>query len=385
MIKVLIQQPVIPAYRVAVFSALADRADLACEVHASMQAPGCPDTCSDEFAFAFHAHPCRTLWNGAAFWQAGLGIPSHFGPGDVLVASGNPRFLSTLRLILQAKRRRLGIVWWGHGWSASSKPLRASPRRVLMRLLADAWLLYTQQEVERYEALGFASNRLFAANNTIDCSPMDAAIGLWEGPRGEEFRVRERIEKNRMLLFCGRLTEKPGLGKALEALALLLARDSRYTLVVIGDGPERAGLERVAQQLGIGDRVRWLGALYDEGELAPWFLSAACFVYPGAIGLSLLHAFAYGLPVVTHDDAATQCPEFAALRDGHNGRTYRHGSVENLAQAIQSLTERPDLRDEMGRHARETMRRNYSIERMVESFHRAIRGASSLALRRRSK
>ena len=45
------------------------------------------------------------------------------------------------------------------------------------------------------------------------------------------------------------------------------------------------------------DLVGDLGSIYDEIELAPWFLTADAFVYPENIGLSILHAFGYGLPV----------------------------------------------------------------------------------------
>ena len=64
------------------------------------------------------------------------------------------------------------------------------------------------------------------------------------------------------------------------------------------------------------DSIRWLGALYEQEVMAPWFLSAKVFVYPGYIGLSIMHAMGYGLPVITHDNMDNQSPEVAALRNG---------------------------------------------------------------------
>ena len=63
--------------------------------------------------------------------------------------------------------------------------------------------------------------------------------------------------------------------------------------------PELPALQSIAEELDVEQYVRWLGSIYDEAQLAPWFLTADAFVYPGAIGLSVLHAMGYGLPVVT--------------------------------------------------------------------------------------
>lgn len=135
-----------------------------------------------------------------------------------------------------------------------------------------------------------------------------------------------------------------------------------------------------AEKYGVSDNVRWCGALYGDDQVAPWFLSAAAFVFPGPIGLSLLHAFAYGLPVVTHGDPAFHGPEFLALRSGWSGLVFRRGDAHDLAAKLQLLLEDTPMRLEIHQNALKTVRENYSLEAMIDRFVRAVQRASALSM-----
>jgi glycosyltransferase involved in cell wall biosynthesis len=107
----------------------------------------------------------------------------------------------------------------------------------------------------------------------------------------------------------------------------VISRHPDLLWCVIGDGPERKALEEQALRLGITWHVRWLGTIIDEAELAPWFLSSQALVHPNGIGLSLLHAFGSGVPVVTQGDAATHGPEFDAFTAGETGFLHERGII----------------------------------------------------------
>src|SRR5690606_13649781 len=63
------------------------------------------------------------------------------------------------------------------------------------------------------------------------------------------------------------------------------------------------------------------------------------FVYPGGVGLSVLHAMAYGLPVVVHDDRWRHMPEVAAFYRAGSGKTFAPGNSQSLASAILEVLE----------------------------------------------
>ena len=177
---VYIVQPVIPHYRLGLFNALAgiDRFDV--KVHASQNIPGAPSSVPDLPAWGDASHECLDLFGRRLFWQRGLTLPIDLGQGDVLILNGNPRFLSNIPLALCARRRRAGIIWWGHGWSSTSKPWRAAIRYRLMGV-ADVVLLYTEDEVRALSTEVVTNRTVLALNNTLDAAPIDREIVVYTG------------------------------------------------------------------------------------------------------------------------------------------------------------------------------------------------------------
>jgi glycosyltransferase involved in cell wall biosynthesis len=378
----MVVQPVVPHYRVPFFRQLLGDTNLDVEIHASMAIPLSEDPVSVGWTDRrlVTDHRCLAFFGGRVFWQCGLHLGAHYERGDVVVLSGNPRFLSNLPLLVAAKKRGVAVVWWGQGWSATSSPMRTAVRRWLMRL-TDIVLVYSEPEAAELVALGFDPVRVFSANNAIDQEPLCRAKATVSRAVLATFQEANDLLGRRVLLFCGRLTVKCQLEVALAALRLVQQADPTVALVVIGDGPHRDRLQELASSLGLGDGVRFVGAVFEEAELAPWFMSAEVFVYPGAVGLSLLHAFGYGLPVITHGNRKHQMPEFHALSPGANGLVFAEGDVKSLAGAIMQLLASRGLRATLSAGARATVATGYSLAEMTSRFVCAVRRASARAAR----
>lgn len=372
---VLVVQPVIPLYRQPLFEALAARGEFDIAVYSSREAKGGPPSIVDVPKWGDTSHHCLTFLGGRFFWQRGLRLPHGFGVGDVLVLNGNPRYLSGLWLAIKARRRGAAIIWWGHWWSATSVRWRAAIRFKLMSI-ADVLFLYTEAEARVAAARWPGRKAMIGLNNTLDTSPVVRAALRWSDERLRAFSAEQALSDKKVLLFCGRLRSDPSteLDVVIRALAILREqdRDDRHLLVIIGAGEQRVELETLADSLGVSDRIRWLGPIYDEEGLAPWFMSALCCVLPGSIGLALIHAFAYGLPVITHSEERLQNPEIAALRPGENGMTFQRGNALALSQQILRFSSEPDLRRRLSDAARQTVQTDFSFERMVDRFAEGI-------------
>ena len=133
-----------------------------------------------------------------------------------------------------------------------------------------------------------------------------------------------------VLVYAGRLTEQKDPALLLDAVALVRAQ-RRLRLVVLGEGPLRAGLESRARRLGIDADVGFAG--YAANPL-PWIARAACLVLPSryeGLGNVLVEALACGTPVV-----ATDCPHGPAeiLLGGRLGALVPVGDPAALAAAI---------------------------------------------------
>ena len=181
------------------------------------------------------------------------------------------------------------------------------------------------------------------------------------------------------MLFVSRLEAANRVDLLLEAAAKLRERVPGLTVAVVGKGPELEALRAQAQRLGLGERARFPGAIYDEEQLGGWFAAATVFCYPANIGLSLLHAMGYGVPVVTGDNIAAHNPEIEALRDGVNGLLFRDGDAADLAEKLARVIGDADLRRSMSEAALRTTSEEFTVERMVDGLEAAARFAAARA------
>ena len=152
----------------------------------------------------------------------------------------------------------------------------------------------------------------------------------------------------------------------IDAFALVIVREPRARLVVIGDGPEHAALERRLQERGLRNSVQLLGALQDDGAVRAWYNRASVFCLPSeqeGFGIVFLEAMASGLPVVSTRAAAI--PEVVLA--GEVGLLVPPRDPSALADALLRLLQDPPLRARL-REAGRLHARNYSWERVADRF-----------------
>lgn len=149
--------------------------------------------------------------------------------------------------------------------------------------------------------------------------------------------------------YVGRIDAEKRLDELIGALAILV-REQPVQLVLAGTGTQRSRLERLASQLGVADRVHFLGYVPDD-QLLSVFGAADVFCMPGVAELqsiSTLEAMASGLPVVVAD--AVALPHLVAANT--NGRLFRPGDTADLANALGAVLASEQKRREMGAASR---------------------------------
>jgi glycosyltransferase involved in cell wall biosynthesis len=162
------------------------------------------------------------------------------------------------------------------------------------------------------------------------------------------------------VLYVGRLIDAKGVHVLLEALATLVG----VTALVAGDGPAREALEAKAQELGLGERVRFVGWITPERR-ASLFGGSRLLSLPslwdepfGIVGVEALGA---GLPVVASDAGGVS----SWLDDGRTGTLVPRGDSAALAGAINALLRNDELRRRYSAAAPSTLIR-YTMERHLD-------------------
>jgi glycosyltransferase involved in cell wall biosynthesis len=205
---------------------------------------------------------------------------------------------------------------------------------------------------------------------------VDRAVFHSNAAAGRRVRGRLGIADDRVvLLVVSRLVREKNLDFLLDAFRLVARTVPRAFLLVAGEGPHRAHLERRAHRLGIGGRTIFAGLVPHE-EVASVYQAADLFVFPSVIesqGLVVLEALACGLPVVALKDEAYA--EF--VRDGVTGRLVTPRTPAAFAAAARQLARDGELRARQARAAA-SLSRKYALEKMaarlLDIYHGATRG-----------
>jgi len=160
----------------------------------------------------------------------------------------------------------------------------------------------------------------------------------------------------------------------LEAFASL--RRDNAVLVLAGTGSEKGRLERLSQELGIAENVRFGGYVPPE-KAGPYYSIAWVYVLPSITtpygkelwGLVINEAFNQGVPVIATD--AVGAAAGGLVQDGVNGFVVPERASVALAQAMRRILDNPDLRERFSQNARQIIAA-WDNERMVMGFRQAI-------------
>jgi len=169
--------------------------------------------------------------------------------------------------------------------------------------------------------------------------------------------------------WVGRLVEVKGPDLFLEALAALPA--GRWVASVIGDGPERGALEQRARALGIGERVRFFGALPDAGRYVSAFDVCCLSSRSEGTPIALLEAMAGGAAVVAFSVGGI--PD--VLRDGTEGWLVPPTDTTRLASSLHAALSDAPERARRANAARARLDADYAMGPWIEAHERLYRGA----------
>lgn len=290
-----------------------------------------------------------------------------FSGYDVVFVGGNPRVLSDLLISTVLHFAGKAIVHWTMAHTFSANVLTENIRLFWSRLF-NVIFVYTDAEVDFLRRKGFKNNYILGMNNGLDQKEIDRAKLKWPDARLREWRCSNELDGSVLLLSCARLDAKNKFEQVVRALPMMLAKVPNLIWCVIGNGDEKNHLVAMVKSAGLEDHVRFVGTIYQEDELAPWFLSSEILIHPAAIGLTLLHSFGYGVPVVTHGEAKLHGPEYAAFEPGRTGRNFHIGDVRSLADTVVELHQDRAARSNMKSYVFNVVREKYNIDVMVDRF-----------------
>jgi phosphatidylinositol alpha-1,6-mannosyltransferase len=275
-------------------------------------------------------HGCSSVWFGAAA----------------------PLALMAPALRKAGARRLVGTT---HGHEAGWAQLPAA-RRLLRRIGEGTDTLTYLGEYTRSRIAAALTPQ--AAARMVQLPPGVDEKTFHPGSGGAVVRARLGLADRPVVVCVSRLVPRKGQDTLILAMPRILREVPDAALLIVGGGPYRTDLERLAERTGVAAAVRFTGPVPWQ-DLPAHFGAGDVFAMPcrtrrggldvEGLGIVYLEASATGLPVVAGDSGGA--PD--AVLDGETGWVVRGGSPEQAAERILTLLRDPELRARMGRRGRE--------------------------------
>ncbi len=370
--SVLLFQRITPSYRVPVFRRL----------HEELQVVLCySDATVNGVASHLHGIEFQNellpggffLGRSNLFSQKILSVLRKHRPSVVICeyAFGNFTFW---KLLLLRPFMGYRLIGWSHGIKnrdmvLDEKSMHFKTTGFFLKRL-DAVLLYSEQRRQRLvERMPSLAEKTFVAHNTLDTTLHTEVYQRYQERNRDALKRELGISTRFTLCFLGRLRDSKRIDLILEIWEKLRASHD-IGLVLIGDGPERQRLEKYREEPGLFAP----GAIHDVEESGKYLAACDAMIMPGYVGLSIVHAFAFGLPMITCRSTKKgpfHSPEIEYLKDGVNG-FFCDSDADTLAGCVERLILDSDLLTKMKQNALDTVQNEANVDRMITGFSDAI-------------
>ncbi len=221
-------------------------------------------------------------------------------------------------------------------------------KQVIERWIGD-YMSHCQHVIVPSQSIKEILTETYGVTQGISVLPTGIEVAQYQQAEAGDIRQqRGWAEDDVVLISVGRLAKEKNFATLITAVAPVIRKNRPVRLVILGEGEERAGLEALAAELGVAERVNLLGTIpFDE---VPNYLKAAdifCFAsITETQGLVTLEAMATGLPVVAVDATGTR----DAVADGVEG-LLTPNEAEALTAALTKMVEDETMRQKMAETA----------------------------------
>lgn len=232
-------------------------------------------------------------------------------------------------------------------YESPSATIRYQARRLMARL-ADAFVVNSRSGKSYLLDILQVNPRVFASPFLVPS--LKALLHYSESERPQ----LDSDMKRPIFLFVGQIIPRKGLKNLLQACLVLKQQGYKdYTLMIVGDGEQRAELETFVQELNLQEQVTWVGKV-PYRFLGAYFQFADVFVFPtydDIWGMVLTEAMAFGKPVICSTGAGAA----EMVHEAENGFVYDPEQIEQLVEKMRQFLDTPGLITQMGARSLQIM------------------------------
>ena len=265
----------------------------------------------------------------------------------------DPGYLFYMFSVLKPKKLRIPVIFYGHGIDKQKDQWWRNILYNLTYFIFDGIILYTPGEKSKLWKR--FHHKITYANNTLDME------GLYVRENKEQIKSRYNINTPKVLLTTGRLQLRKKIGILSDIFIRNYKNSSLVSWVLIG--PELS--DEICNEIRGISNIFFLGPVYDREKMAELFSISDFYCVPGALGLGIVEAFYWGLPVVT--TSVNHGPEAYYLRNNHNSLVAK--DEQELEQMIQDILLNDEKRIKFSENAKKVFLEEATLDKMFEGFY----------------
>jgi len=369
-VKIVLFQRILPAYRIPVFRRLYGLFGiLTC--YSNPVDKGGIRNADEKLDFPVYKINRVHINNSATLiLQNPLPILRKYNP-QIVISEGSPSYLTLWLLLFLKWFFGYKLIIWSHGirFNEIDNPFKNFRSKMQLWLFnrADAVILYSEFRAALVRKNVKNSHKIFVVSNTLDTEKLKKVFENLENSGKQSIKREINFSHRYNITFIGRLLSNKGLDDLFNAFNQIYMKFD-VALHIIGDGPEKNKLEKVSESI---PNIYFYGALFDELITGKILYCSDLMVMPGYVGLSVVHAFAFGCPVVTYKGSRKgdplHSPEVEYIKNGENG-VFCNRENEDLVMILTDLFSNPQKLKEMSDNAIRTAYNDASIHKMIEGF-----------------
>lgn len=321
---------------------------------------------------------CRNVYlgsNGKIFISGIYGRLSKQRPG-IVISVFNTGNLNLYLLLFLKTFLKFKLILWSFGYDPGRgfNPAESfsDKLRLMLSEKSDAVIFYWQKGLDEVKKYSEKSSHFFVAPNTLDTDKLIQLKKKFDTEGKAKIKSELGITKTNHFIYVGRLIQDKQVDLLIKAFAIVSEKNPDTELSIIGDGPESGELKKTVSDLQIRN-VNFLGEITDEELSGKWIYASEAFVMPGRLGLSVVHSFCFGTPVISQNKKSHFHGEgIGYIKEGENGFLTEDGNTSALAGKMLWFTQNHDGSQEMRTNAFKTANTECSIENMISGFTKAI-------------
>lgn len=323
----------------------------------------------------YHVYNCPIKFLGPFCYRFGIIKKILKINPDKVIFYANPRDISIFIGLIFCKLKN--ITTFTHGMFHRIGPMNFFTRFAYSFFFnfSTSCMTYSRKGAQMLYALGYDLNKVFVVGTAIDEKKIINIKKILFNKK----KIFEKLKKKyhnlnkTIVLQVVRMSKIKNPLLIIEAANYLIKiKKKNISFVIVGKGELFNDFKILIKKYSLEKNFIILGEIYNENILAKWFFLANCFVVPSCIGLSLHHAFAYGVPVISDDSKIYQSSESEILKNRINGLTYKSFNAKDLANKIDILIRNKKLRSYLSKNAIKTILSVNKLEDKVKNYSDVI-------------